>query len=71
MTGFDYSNDKNIDNLYGQEFLEGYYAEMKDPKNVDKTIDQLKEIVRKELLSEQGKKSDVIRKLIRNKTIRT
>ena len=49
MTGFDYSNDKNIDNLYGQEFLEGYYAEMKDPKNVDKTIDQLKEIVRKNL----------------------
>jgi hypothetical protein len=47
--GFDKVNDKNIDNLYGQEFLEGYYAEMKDPKNVDKTIDQLKEIVRKNL----------------------
>jgi hypothetical protein len=47
--GFDKVNDKNIDNVYGQEFLEGYYAEMKDPKNVDKTIDQLKEIVRKNL----------------------
>jgi hypothetical protein len=35
--------------LYGEEFLKGYYAEMKDPKNVDKTIDQLKEIVRKNL----------------------
>jgi hypothetical protein len=47
--GFDKVNDKNIDNVYGQEFLEGYYAEMKDPKNVDKTIDELKEIVRKNL----------------------
>jgi len=47
--GFDKINYDNIDNLYGQEFLEGYYAEMKDPKNVDKTIDELKEIVRKNL----------------------
>jgi hypothetical protein len=49
MFGYDYSDEKNIDNVYGQEFLEGYYAEMKDPKNVDKTIDELKEIVRKNL----------------------
>ena len=48
-TGFDYSNKKDIDNLYGEAFLEGYYAEMKDPKNVDKTVDELKEIVRKNL----------------------
>lgn len=48
-TGFEYRNKELIDNLYGEEFLEGYYAEMKDPKNVDKTIDQLKEIVRKNL----------------------
>lgn len=48
--GFDKVNEKNIDNVYGQEFLEGYYAEMKDPKNVDKTIDELKEIVRKNLV---------------------
>ena len=48
-TGYDYSDKKLVDNLYGEEFLEGYYAEMKDPKNVDKTIDQLKEIVRKNL----------------------
>jgi hypothetical protein len=47
--GFDKTNDKNIDNLYGEEFLLGYYAEMKDPKNADKTIDELKEIVRKNL----------------------
>ncbi len=48
-TGFEYRNKELIDNVYGEEFLEGYYAEMKDPKNVDKTIDQLKEIVRKNL----------------------
>jgi hypothetical protein len=24
---------KNIDNVYGQSFLMGYYTEMKDPKN--------------------------------------
>ena len=47
--GWDETNLENIDNLYGEEFLKGYYAEMKDPKNVDKTIDQLKEIVRKNL----------------------
>jgi hypothetical protein len=48
-TGFNNANKKDIDNLYGEEFLEGYYAEMKDPKNVDKTVDELKEIVRKNL----------------------
>ena len=48
-TGFEYTNKELIDNVYGEEFLEGYYAEMKDPKNVDKTIDELKEIVRKNL----------------------
>jgi hypothetical protein len=48
-TGFEYTNKELIDNVYGEEFLEGYYAEMKDPKNVDKTIDELKEMVRKNL----------------------
>ncbi len=48
-TGFEYTNKELIDNVYGEQFLEGYYAEMKDPKNVDKTIDELKEIVRKNL----------------------
>jgi len=48
-TGFNYANKKDIDNVYGEEFLEGYYAEMKDPKNADKTVDELKEIVRKNL----------------------
>jgi hypothetical protein len=48
-TGYDNTNYDNIDNIYGEAFLQGYYAEMKDPKNVDKTIDELKEMVRKNL----------------------
>jgi len=47
--GFDYKDPKNIDNVYGQEFLLGYYTEMKDPKNKDKSVDELKEIVAKNL----------------------
>lgn len=46
---FDNKNDKNIDNVYGNTFLNGYYTEMKDPANKDKTVDELKEIVRKNL----------------------
>lgn len=47
--GFDYKNEKNIDNLYGQAFLLGYLAEMDDPKNADKTVAQVKEIVAKNM----------------------
>ena len=47
--GYDYKDPKNIDNVYGQAFLVGYYAEMKDPKNANKTVDQLKEMVAKNL----------------------
>jgi hypothetical protein len=47
--GFDYKNKENIDNVYGQAFLIGYYTEMKDPKNADKTVDDLKAIVAKNL----------------------
>ena len=47
--GYDYKDYKNIDNIYGEAFLEGYYAEMKDPKNADKTVDELKEIVAKNM----------------------
>ena len=47
--GYDYKDKKNYDNIYGEEFLNGYYAEMKDPKNSEKTVDELKEIVAKNL----------------------
>jgi hypothetical protein len=48
-TGYDYTDYKNIDNIYGEAFLEGYYAEMKDPKNADKTVDELKGMVAKNM----------------------
>jgi len=51
--GFDYKDPKNIDNLYGEAFLKGYYAEMKDPKNADKTVDELKEIVAKNMAKDR------------------
>jgi hypothetical protein len=46
---YDYKNEKNIDNLYGQSFLLGYIAEMDDPKNADKTVTQIKDIVAKNM----------------------
>ena len=46
---YDYKDTKNIDNIYGQEFLMGYVTEMGDPKNSDKTVDELKAIVAKNL----------------------
>jgi hypothetical protein len=47
--GFDYKDPKNIDNVFGPQFLTGYYAEMKDPKNSEKTVEELKTIVAKNL----------------------
>jgi len=47
--GFDYSDEKSIDNIFGEEFLKGYYTEMKDPKNEAKTEEQIKAIVAKNL----------------------
>jgi len=49
---FNYKNEKNIDNVYGQSFLMGYYTEMKDPKNADKTVDELKQIVLKNMVKD-------------------
>ena len=51
--GFDYKDKKNIDNLYGEAFLQGFYTEMEDSKNVDKTVDELKEIVAKNLAKDK------------------
>ena len=47
--GYDYKDPKNSNNLNFEEMLRGYYAEMKDPKNADKTEDELKEMVAKNL----------------------
>jgi len=47
--GYDYKDEKNYDNVFGQEFLQGYYAEMKDPKNEGKHVEELRQIVAKNL----------------------
>lgn len=49
---FNNNDPKNIDNVYGQSFLMGYYTEMKDPKNADKTVDELKQIVLKNMVKD-------------------
>jgi hypothetical protein len=46
---YDNKDDKNPDNLIFDQIMMGYYAEMKDPKNADKTMQELKDIVFKNL----------------------
>ena len=48
-SNFDNSDEKNIDNVYGQSFLLGYLTEMWDEKNADKTVGELKDIVAKNM----------------------
>ena len=47
--GYNYEDKKNNNNISTAQMLEGYYAEMRDPKNADKTEDQIKAIVFKNL----------------------
>lgn len=47
--GYDYKDEKNSNNLSMESILTGYYAEMKDPKNAEKTEEELKEMVVKNL----------------------
>lgn len=51
---FDYKDEKNIDNLYGQAFLLGYIAEMDNLKNADKTVAEIKEIVAKNMAKDRN-----------------
>jgi len=46
---FDYKDTSNADNLIGGEILTGFYAEMKDPKNLEKTVEEVRAIVIKNL----------------------
>jgi hypothetical protein len=46
---FDSKDDKNPDNLIFDQIMTGYYTEMKDPKNADKTMQELKDMVFKNL----------------------
>ena len=46
---YNQKDTKDIDNLIFDQVMTGYYAEMKDPKNADKTMQELKDIVMKNL----------------------
>ena len=46
---FDRKDNKNPDNLIFDQIMTGYYTEMKDPKNADKTMQELKDMVFKNL----------------------
>lgn len=46
---YDNSDKKNPDNVIFDQLMKGYYTEMKDPKNADKTMEELKAIVLKNL----------------------
>jgi cob(I)alamin adenosyltransferase len=47
--GYNYEDKKNNNNISTEEILKGYYVEMKDPKNADKTEQELKNMVFKNL----------------------
>jgi hypothetical protein len=46
---FDNTDEKNPNNMIFGQIMMGYYAEMKDPKNCDKTMEELKDMVFKNL----------------------
>jgi len=46
---FNRKDTKNLDNVIFDQLMRGYYIEMKNPKNTDKTIEQVKDIVLKNL----------------------
>jgi hypothetical protein len=45
----DNSDNKNVDNVIFDQLMAGYYIEMKKPKNCDKTVQEIKDIVLKNL----------------------
>ena len=47
--GYDYKDKNDVNNMNFEEYLRGYYTEMKNPKNADKTEQELKDIVKKNL----------------------
>ena len=46
---FDNTDEKTPDNMIFDQIMMGYYAEMKDPKNSEKSMQELKDIVFKNL----------------------
>ena len=49
IKGYNYKDNKNYDNVFGEQFLKGFYTEMGDSKNEGKTVEELKQIVAKNL----------------------
>jgi len=49
IAGYDYEDKKNNNNISTAELLTGYYLEMKDPKNAEKTESEIKAMVFKNL----------------------
>jgi len=47
--GYDYKDKDEVNNMNFEEFLRGYYTELRNPKNADKTEQELKDIVKKNL----------------------
>lgn len=47
--GYNYKDKKNSNNISTAEILTGYYVELKDPKNAEKTESELQDIVLKNL----------------------
>ena len=47
--GYDYKDDKMIDNVSGEQFRQGYYTELTDEANADKTKQELIDLVIKNM----------------------
>ena len=47
--GYDYKDKDEVNNMNFEEYLRGYYTELRNPKNADKTEQELKDIVKKNL----------------------
>jgi len=47
--GYDYKDDKNINNVSGEQFRQGYFTELTDVANIDKTKQELIDLVIKNM----------------------
>ena len=52
--GYNYKDNKNYDNVFGEQFLKGFYTEMSDSKNKGKMVEELKQIVAKNLAKDMN-----------------
>ena len=49
VAGYDYKDKTSPDNMIFDQIMKGYYTEMKNPKNSEKTMEELKDMVIKNL----------------------